>query len=194
MDAAKIRSILREKLRSMNNVQRATSSILGNKVYFDDGTDGPPSFTITNYVGELFKTVGSWDGTGTESERLQLDLKNAIIWPGGSLRPPKFKGKPGKLAMRVGFVAPTNAQLGTLSDIGTELVSAFNVAVDMINEDKGYQVEIEPVIFDEGLDGSNSCYRVAEQMKKQKLVAVVGSYRSECSMKLHQVLGKEENV
>ena len=177
----------------MNSVQSSSTSILGNKVFFNDRTDGPPSFTITNYVGELFKTVGSWDGTGSESERLRLNQKNPIIWPGGSLRPPKFKGRPGKLSMRVAFVAPTTAQLGQLSDMGRELVSAFNVAVDMINEDKGYEVEIEPVVFDEGFDGSDSCVRVAEQIKqmKQKLVAVVGAYRSECSMRLHDILGKK---
>lgn len=141
------------------------------------------------------KEVGEWNGAEDEIEkRFKWDLKRRIIWPGGSLKPPKIKGRAGKISFRVGFVGPTHPLLRGLSDIGKELQSAFKVAVDMINEDKSYKIEIEPVIRDEGFDGSVSCFQVAEELKRKNLHAVVGAYRSECSMKLHQVLGSETQM
>lgn len=90
---------------------------------------------------------------------------------------------------RLAFIAPTNRALGTLSEYGRELVSAFKVAIDIINNDKRYQIELDGIIKDEGVDGIDSCDIVGQEIKALDLVGVVGAYRSQCSIKLHKVLG-----
>lgn len=113
------------------------------------------------------------------------------MWPGGGSQTPTDKGQPGKSLFRVGFVSPTSPALGTLGDYGKELHSAFKVAVDIINKDENYQIEIDAFIKDEGVDGEKSCADIAEEMKEMNLVAVVGAYRSQCTMELHKVLGDD---
>ena len=63
------------------------------------------------------------------------------------------------------------------------------MAVDVINNDKNYQIELDGLIKDEGEDGTTSCDKAAQEMIGKNLIAVVGAYRSECSMKIHDVLG-----
>ena len=53
------------------------------------------------------------------------------------------------------------------------------------------KVELDGLTKDEGFDGDKSCTDIAEEMKEQNLVAVVGAYRSQCSIRLHDVLGTE---
>ena len=102
---------------------------------------------------------------------------------------PADKGKPGKTLFQIAFVAPTNLQLGFLSEYGKELISAFKVAVDVINSDAGrYQVELRMLIKDEGVDGVASCTKLAEEIKDKSIVAVVGAFRSDCTIKLHDTL------
>lgn len=92
---------------------------------------------------------------------------------------------------RIGFVSPTSPALDQLGEYGKELLSAFRVAIDVINRDNNYQIELDGFVKDEGFDGDNSCTEIAEQMKEQNLVAVVGAYRSQCSMQLHDILGSK---
>ena len=102
---------------------------------------------------------------------------------------PTDKGKPGKMLFQIAFVAPTNSQLGFLSEYGKELVSAFEVAVDFINSDPGrYQVELSTLVRDEGVDGVASCTKVAEEIEDKSIVAVVGAFRSDCTIKLLDTL------
>ena len=102
---------------------------------------------------------------------------------------PTDKGKPGKTLFQIAFVAPTNSQLGFLSEYGKELISAFEVAVDVINSDAGrYQVELSMLVKDEGVDGVASCTKVAQEIEDQSIVAVVGAFRSDCTIKLHDTL------
>ena len=82
--------------------------------------------------------------------------------------------------------------MGNLGEYGKELLSAFRVALEVINKDDYYQIELDGLTKDEGFDGNRSCQEIAEQMKEQNLVAVVGAYRSQCSMKIHEVLGSED--
>lgn len=70
-----------------------------------------------------------------------LDLPiGKISWPGGSSQIPTDKGKPGKALFRIGFVSPINPKLDVLGEYGKELLSAFRVALDVINKDDYYQV------------------------------------------------------
>ena len=79
--------------------------------------------------------------------------------------------------------------MGVLSEYGKELISAFKVAIDIINNDNSYQIELDGLIKDEGEDGSTSCEKATHEMMGTNLVAIVGAYRSQCSMKIHDVLG-----
>lgn len=78
-----------------------------------------------------------------------------------------------------------------LSNHGKELLSAFKVAVDIINNEQNYKIEIDAIVKDEGIDGKKSCATIAEELKEMSVIAVVGAYRSECTMEIHKAL--EEN-
>ena len=119
-----------------------------------------------------------------------LDLtRGSIKWPGGGSQTPIDQSKTGKELFRIGFVSPIHPSLGPLSEYGKEWVSAFNVALDIINKDNSIKVELGGFIYDEGIDGSKSCSELAKDLAGKNLVAIVGAYRSECSMKIHNVLG-----
>lgn len=132
--------------------------------------------------------VGSWDES--DSPRLNLN-PGSITWPGGRSQTPTDKGTPGKSFFRIGFVSPTNEALGELAEYGKELLSAFKVAVDIINNDDNYKIEIDSYYEDEGVDGDASCLAIANKFKALNLVAVVGAYRSQCTAQLHRVLGND---
>ena len=112
-----------------------------------------------------------------------------ILWPGRTRKTPTERGTPGKPLFRVGFIAPLHAGLGPLAKHGQELVSAAKVTVDIINTDRKQQVEIDLKVMDEGLDGMQSCKTAAENLLAYNVVAVVGGFRSSCSMVVSEVLG-----
>ena len=94
-----------------------------------------------------------------------------------------------KPLFQIAFVVPTNLHLGFLSEYGKELISAVEVAVDVINSDAGlYKVDLDILVKDEGVDGVASCVKVAEEIEDQSIVAVVGAFRSDCTIKLHDNL------
>lgn len=113
-----------------------------------------------------------------------------IIWPGGTRKTPTDRGTPGKPLFKLGFIAPLHSGLGILSRHGKELVSAAKLTVDIINTDRDQQVEIDLKILDEGLDGTLSCKAAAENLLAYNVVAVVGAYRSSCSIVVSKALGK----
>ena len=115
-----------------------------------------------------------------------------IIWPGGTRKTPTDRGTPGKPLFKIGFIAPLHSGLGILSEHGKELVSAAKVAVDIINADRSQQVEIDLKVMDEGLDGTISCKEAAENLLAYSVVAVVGAYRSSCSIAVSSALGKNQ--
>lgn len=186
--AKTIRKLLVQKLKKLKDAKSAVDVILGNGLYFDKETDDRPIFAIRNCVDGKCKDVGSWNANKLTKIHFLSTPTNQIIWPGGGSQTPTDKGKPGKALFRLAFIAPTNRALGTLSEYGRELVSAFKVAIDIINNDKRYQIELDGIIKDEGVDGIDSCDIVGQEIKALDLVGVVGAYRSQCSIKLHKVL------
>lgn len=130
--------------------------------------------------------VGSWNETS-----LGLNLPSGkIVWPGGTKKTPTDRGTPGKPLFKIGFIAPLHSGLGALRKHGQELVSAAKVTVDIINSDRNQHVEIDLKIMDEGLDGKDSCKNAAENLLAYNVVAVVGAYRSSCSIAVSKALGE----
>ena len=130
-------------------------------------------------------TVGSWNET---SSGLNMPV-GGIIWPGGTRKTPTERGTPGKPLFKLGFIAPLHSSLGILSKHGKELVSAAKVAVDIINSDPKQHVEIDLKVMDEGQDGHLSCKVAAENLLAYHVTAVVGAYRSSCSITVSNTLG-----
>ena len=94
-----------------------------------------------------------------------------------------------KAIFKIAFVVPTNSHLGFLSEYGKELISAAEAAVGVINSHAGlYKVDLTILVKDEGVNGVASCTKVAEEIKDQSIVAVVGAFRSDCTIKLHDNL------
>ena len=104
---------------------------------------------------------------------------------------PTDRGTPGKPLFKIGFLAPTHQNLGSLSAYGKELVSAFKVALDIVNNNNNFEVELDAKIFDEGEDGRLSCDKAAQNLVGQNVAAVVGAFRSSCSIAASRVLGKK---
>jgi len=180
-DTATTHKLLQAKLLAMNQPEKKVNLILGDAVFFSDNVEDQPKFTVRNYINEEYKDVGTWQPG-------QLSL-SSITWPGGVTQTPTDKGKPGKTLFQISFVVPMNTALGYLSEYGKELISAFNVAIDIINSNDNYQIELNGLIKDEGVDGIASCKKVGEELEDMSLVAVVGAFRSECTMQLHETLG-----
>eukprot|EP00112_Aurelia_sp_Birch-Aquarium-sp1_P017721 Seg4137.2 transcript_id=Seg4137.2/GoldUCD/mRNA.D3Y31 product="Glutamate receptor 3.1" protein_id=Seg4137.2/GoldUCD/D3Y31 len=181
------RSLVFEELKRFKDWSSGFSSISGGKMYFDvDGNtlDAPASYDIVNFVDGTLINVGSWNETS-----LGLNLPSGkIVWPGGTKKTPTDRGTPGKPLFKIGFIAPLHSGLGALRKHGQELVSAAKVTVDIINSDRNQHVEIDLKIMDEGLDGEDSCKNAAENLLAYNVVAVVGAYRSSCSIAVSKAL------
>ena len=118
---------------------------------------------------------------------------DVIIWPGNTKIPPTDKGLPGKTTSRIGFIAPIHPDLAGLSELGKEFESAFRVAVEMMNKDPTLAVDFDIKIQDGGVDANSSCRAAADQLAKDGVVAVIGAYRSSCSLAAATVLGEFHN-
>ena len=116
-----------------------------------------------------------------------------IVWPGGTHKTPTDRGTPGKPLFKIGFIAPLHSGLGILSEHGKELVSAAKVAVDIINADRNQHVEIDLKVMDEGLDGTTSCKTAAENLLAYNVAAIVGAYRSSCSIAVSRASGMKSS-
>ena len=116
-----------------------------------------------------------------------------IIWPGGTRKTPTDRGTPGKPLFKIGFIAPLHSGLGILSEHGKELVSAAKVAVDIINADRNQHIEIDLKVMDEGLDGATSCKTAAENLLAYNVAAIVGAYRSSCSIAVSKASGTKSS-
>lgn len=104
--------------------------------------------------------------------------------------PPTDKGLPGKTTFRIGFIAPIHPDLAGLSQLGKEFESAFRVAVEMMNKDLSLSVDFDVKIQGSGVDPGKSCKLAADELANDNVVAVVGAYRSSCSVAAANVLGK----
>ena len=134
--------------------------------------------------GQLI-SVGTWNETSSG-----LNIPGGkILWPGRTRKTPTDRGTPGKPLFKIGFIAPLHAGLGALSAHGNELVSAAKVARDIINNDRSQLIELDLKIMDEGLDGDETCRIAAENLLAYNVVAVVGGYRSSCSIAISKALG-----
>ncbi|XP_065068364.1 uncharacterized protein LOC135693734 [Rhopilema esculentum] len=176
-----------EELKSFKDWSSGIHSIAGGKIFFDvEGNtfDVPASLDVVNFVDKSLVNVGSWNETS-----VGLNIPSGrILWPGRTRKTPTERGTPGKPLFRVGFIAPLHAGLGPLAKHGQELVSAAKVTVDIINTNRKQQVEIDLKVMDEGLDGMQSCKTAAENLLAYNVVAVVGAFRSSCSMVVSEVL------
>ena len=79
---------------------------------------------------------------------LSMDI-NDVVWPGGTSLTPTDEGKPGKPVFRIGFIAPGSDSPEVLASYGQELMSAFKIAVEMINKDPKYKIELDGLITEE---------------------------------------------
>lgn len=112
-----------------------------------------------------------------------------IIWPGNTKIPPTDKGLPGKTTFRIGFIAPTHPDLAGLAQLGKDLQTALNVAVDMMNKDLSLSVDFDVKVQEVGKDTASDCKIAADRLAKDDVVAVIGAYRSDCSAAAAKVLG-----
>ncbi|XP_046860881.1 metabotropic glutamate receptor 2-like [Xenia sp. Carnegie-2017] len=74
-------------------------------------------------------------------------------------------GEPGKITLKIGFITP------------------FFPGLNFLGIEK-----------DSGISPSQSCQDIAESFVKSGVVAVIGAYRSICSMKAADVLGEDQNM
>ena len=136
-------------------------------------------------------TFVTWKKVGTWKQGIGVEVPSGkVIWPGGAQAPPGDTGLPGKTTFKIGFIAPTNPGLAGLSQLGKEFESAFKVAVEMMNKDLSLSVDFDVKIQDGGVNPVKTCKRAAEKLVQERVVAVIGAYRSECSMVAAEVLGK----
>ena len=59
----------------------------------------------------------------------------------------------------------------------------------MMNRDLSLSVDFDIRIQDGGVDSNASCKAAAEELTKDGVVAVIGAYRSSCSVAAANVLG-----
>ena len=119
--------------------------------------------------------------------------RGTVFLPDGSIltKPIIEEVEKGKINFTIAFVSPTHKMLGPLAEYGEELLSAFKIALEMMNIDSGSKIQMKALIYDEGSGSEDLCKSAAESIKKAgNVVAVVGGYRSKCSMNLHHMLGE----
>lgn len=178
-----LRNLVLDELKEFNVKKNEFVGAQGPHTYFES-----PWYEIGNLQGNDVKKVGKWSKT-VGIERMNTD----IIWPGNTKTPPTDKGLPGKTTFRIGFIAPIHPDLAGLSDLGREFESAFRVAVEMMNRDLSLSVDFDIRIQDGGVDSNASCKAAAEELAKDGVVAVIGAYRSSCSVAAANVLGSTVN-
>lgn len=140
-------------------------------------------------------TFVTWKKVGTWKQGIGVEVPSGkVSWPGGTQVPPGDTGLPGKTTFKIGFITPTSPGLAGLSQLGKEFESAFKVAVEMMNKDLSLSIDFDVKIHDGGVNPKETCKRVAEKLVQEGVVAVIGAYRSECTMAAAEVLGKKDRV
>ena len=99
-------------------------------------------------------------------------------------------GEPGKITLKIGFIKPFFPALCGLADLGKQYLEGFQTALEMFNNDDTLAVDLLGIEKDSGISPSQSCQDIAESFVKSGVVAVIGAYRSICSMKAADILGK----
>ena len=107
------------------------------------------------------------------------------------MQPPSDEGKPGKITMKIGFITPFNPELSGLAHLGRQYLEGFQTVLEMLNNDDTLAVDFMGIERDSGRNPSQACRDVATSFAKSGVVAVIGGYRSICSMKAADVLGKK---
>ncbi|XP_015765927.1 PREDICTED: uncharacterized protein LOC107344755 [Acropora digitifera] len=180
---ATLRRLVLDELKKFNDKKNGFVGAQGPHTYF-----GSPWYEFGNLQGTDVKKVLKWSKS-VGLERTKID----IVWPGNTKTPPTDKGLPGKTTFRIGFIAPIHPDLAGLSELGREFESAFRVAVEMMNRDLSLSVDFDIRIQDGGVDSNASCKAAAEELAKDGVVAVIGAYRSSCSVAAANVLGSAVN-
>ncbi|XP_044174984.1 uncharacterized protein LOC114950055 isoform X2 [Acropora millepora] len=180
---ATLRRLVFDELKKFNYKKNGFVGAQGPHTYF-----GSPWYEFGNLQGTDVKKVLKWSKS-VGLERTKID----IVWPGNTKTPPTDKGLPGKTTFRIGFIAPIHPDLAGLSELGREFESAFRVAVEMMNRDLSLSVDFDIRIQDGGVDSNASCKAAAEELTKDGVVAVIGAYRSSCSVAAANVLGSAVN-
>lgn len=106
------------------------------------------------------------------------------------MQPPSDEGKPGKITMKIGFITPFHPELTGLAHLGRQYLEAFQTVLEMLNNDDSLAVDFMGIEKDSGPNPSQTCQDVARSFAKSGVAAVIGGYRSICSMKAADVLGK----
>lgn len=91
--------------------------------------------------------------------------------------------------MKIGFITPFYPSLSGLADLGKQYLEGFQTALEMFNNDQSLAVDFLGIEHDSGVKPSQSCQEIASKFAKSDVVAVIGAYRSICSMKAADVLG-----
>lgn len=189
---ARLRSIVYDELQKFNapNKENGFDSATGAPSYFDQYHDAPPCYDIVNLVNKEWKKVGYWSRA-----RSGLSLQpGKIRWGGDTMQPPSDEGKPGKITMKIGFITPFYPALSGLADLGKQYLEGFQTALEMFNRDDTLAVDFLGIELDSGEKPSQSCQDIASTFAKSDVVAVIGAYRSICSMKAADILGTNDNM
>ena len=91
--------------------------------------------------------------------------------------------------MKIGFITPFYPALSGLADLGKQYLEGFQTALEMFNNDDTLAVDFLGVELDSGEKPSQKCQDIASTFAKSDVVAVIGAYRSICSMKAADILG-----
>ena len=78
-----------------------------------------------------------------------------------------------------------------LADLGKQYLEGFQTALEMFNNDDSLAVDFLGVEHDSGEKPSQTCQDIASTFVKTGVVAVIGGYRSICSMKAADILGTD---
>ena len=105
------------------------------------------------------------------------------------MQPPSDTGKPGKITLKIGFITPFHPELAGLAHLGRHYLEAFQTVLEMLNNDNSLAVDFMGIEKDSGTNPSQTCQDVAKSFVKSGVVAVIGGYRSICSMRAADVLG-----
>ena len=143
----------------------------------------------------LHRTRSSFLNTYTTIQNTQIsDTRERLTRYGARyearspiLLPP---GKPGKITMKIGFITPFYPALSGLADLGKQYLEGFQTALEMFNNDDTLAVDFLGIELDSGENPSQSCQDIASTFAKSDVVAVIGAYRSICSMKAADILGR----
>lgn len=96
--------------------------------------------------------------------------------------------------MKIGFITPFYPSLSGLADLGKQYLEGFQTTLDMFNRDDSLAVDFLGIELDSGEKPSQSCQDIASTFANSDVVAVIGAYRSICSMKAADILGMNYTV